>query len=170
MEMSRPIVACAGRRDVEQAWARSYLISCGEYLRGAGCSMTHGGAKGSDWLFETGFITAPGPAPMEVYLPWMQRRDAGILFTADQAWPVHAELAELAHPAWRMLRPAVRKLMVRNAMLLERFGRPVDALWAFPDKSRRGWGGTGHTMRVASLLNIPVILLPDCERWDGRGC
>lgn len=164
------IVAVAGRRDLEH-WETDYLISCGEYLRQAHHTMTNGGADGADRAFATGFTTSPGDSPLELYLPWRSfrpatgREECRYLYTSDQALPEHRELAERAHPFWGRLRPAVRSLMIRNAMLIRRFDRPADKLWAYPDRSRPGFGGTGHAMRVSRLLGIEVILLPEGKPW-----
>jgi hypothetical protein len=96
---------------------------------------------------------------VELYLPWKSFNIKAAIpgqkfWTADQATSRHIALAQKAHPNWPALSRAARKLMIRNAMIIARFDKPVDFVVAMPNQARRGWGGTGHAIRCAELLNI----------------
>jgi hypothetical protein len=137
--------------------------------------MTSGNAPGSDQAYALGYATDPGPRQLELYLPWasFERRAipwGAAVFTVDQATPEHHKLAEEAAVGyWHKLRPGQRPLAVRNAMIIRRFDRPVDVVWAYPQYNKIGLGGTGHACRVADLLGVPVYMIPELPQAIGVG-
>ena len=165
------IVACIGRRDLTHA-QRSELESCGAQLAEGGHSMTSGNAPGADQCFHLGFCMVDVECQRsELYLPWRGFERSHLLpgqrcWLADQATQRHREVARAAHPAFDRLKPAVQNLMIRNAMIVMRFDTPVDQVVAFPNSDKRGWGGTGHGIRIAGSLSIPVWLQHQQRWWE----
>jgi hypothetical protein len=163
------IVACIGRRDLSP-WERSYLEGYGAWLAAEGHRMTSGNAPGADQSFHLGFCEVDIHCERsELYLPWASFEERQLLpgqrcWLASQALLGHIEAARAAHPIFDGLRPAVQSLMIRNAMIVLRFDRPVDMVTAYPNVAKRGWGGTGHAIRVAGAAGVPVFLL-NLQRW-----
>lgn len=160
-------IAGIGRRDLTRS-QHAYLESVGIHLAEQGHILTTGNAQGADQAFALG-ASIVNPDLVELYLPWpryeVKKAIPGQTFwTADQARPEHVDVARRAHPAWDHLKDGVRKLLVRNAMIIMRWGEPVIAVYAFPNTEKRGWGGTGHGIRCAALVGVPVYLLNE-QRW-----
>jgi hypothetical protein len=169
MDNGRKAVACIGRRDLTLA-QRTYLESVGMHYAEQGYIITSGNAPGADQAFALGASTV-NPDLVELYLPWrnFNAKDAipGQKFwTADQALPEHIEVAKGAHSRWEYLKDSVRKLMIRNAMIVMRFGCPVQQVVAFPNNQKLGWGGTGHGVRCAGMVDVPVFLLNEQRYWS----
>ena len=158
------IFACVGRRDL-QIWENDYLQSAGAWLGSKGHCMTSGNASGADQAFHIGFCMEDIHCERsELYLPWRSFESRSlaheqIIYTSDQATPEHRRLAEQNHSYWDVLSSGAKSMMIRNAMMIARFNRPVDCVWAWPNMEKPGYGGTGHTMRIATSLGIPVLLL-----------
>jgi hypothetical protein len=159
------LVSCAGSRGLSKAW-RYFVEAVGALYAEQGATLVCGGAVGADQAFQLGAVTLQGK--VVVYLPWASYEKhfhadgfwpPDQIHTADAATPHHWQLAQQCHPAWYSLSAPVKKLMVRNAMIVDPFeGRP-DVLLALPNRSKLGWGGTGHTIRCAMQLNVPIFLL-----------
>jgi hypothetical protein len=91
-----------------------------------------------------------------LYLPWRTYEAQAVLRYNEIHLPEEASeelvaLAQLAHPAWDHLSQGVRKLMIRNVQIVHESKFVV----ALPNL-KPGGGGTGHGVRVAELLDIPV--------------
>ena len=63
------------------------------------------------------------------------------------------EEAKKHHTSYYFMNSYVKKLFNRNAGIV----LSSEILIAWPDKSKKNWGGTGHSMRVAIGANIPII-------------
>lgn len=165
------IVACVGRRDLSHS-QRSYLESYGSWLAEQGHSLTSGNAPGADQAFHLGFSMVDIHCERsELYIPWPNFEARQLLpgqkcWLAAQATDRHREIARAAHPAFDNMRPAVQNLMIRNAMIVMRYDAPVNQVTAFPNSDKRGWGGTGHAIRVAAMVGVPVLLLHQQRWWD----
>lgn len=160
-------IACIGSRAITKHSERCYLESIGAHLAESGHTVCTGNAPGADQLFALGAGFAH-PEQVELYLPWSSFEQKAILpgnrvFHVADASSLHWQLAERAHPAWSSLGQA-RNLILRNAMIIRRFDRPVDFVYAWPNLSERDWGGTGHAIRVAQELGVPVFVLNQ-QRW-----
>jgi hypothetical protein len=146
---------------------RDYLVSIGAFYAEQGFTLCTGNAPGADQLFALGGSSID-PAMVELYLPWanFERRaitEGNKIFQASQALPRHVELARASAPGFdEGIRDTVKPLLIRDAMIVYRFDDPVDLVLAWPNFTKRGWGGTGHAMRTAAALGIPVFLL---NRW-----
>lgn len=167
------IVACIGRRDLSHS-ERSYLESYGSLLAEQGHSMTSGNAPGADQAFHLGFSMVDTRCKRsELYLPW-RNFEARMLLPGQRCWLAaqatdrHREAAQAAHPIFEQLRPAAQSLLIRNAMIVLRFDTPVDQVVAWPNLDKRGWGGTGHAMRIAAAHEIPVFVLQRQRWWNPR--
>lgn len=162
-----PAIACVGRRDLRQS-EKLYLESIGAKLAEQGWVITSGNAPGSDQSYAMG-ANLIAAEHVELYLPWKTFEKKWIdernkVWVATQAWERHIELAASASPGWDYnVRETVKPLMIRNAMIVYRWGEPVQMVYAYPDCTKHGWSGTGHTMRVAAALGIPVFMI-------NRGC
>lgn len=160
------IVACVGRRDLKRSESL-YLESVGLALIENGHSIASGNAPGSDQAFALG-ASYLDPSKVTLYLPWSSFEkkaviEGNVLHQVEEATAEHQDLARRAHPAWDRLEPTVRRLMVRNAMIVKSSAVVI----AFPDLTKPGLGGTGHAMRCALELGIPVWLLNEQRGWYG---
>lgn len=107
-----------------------------------GWILRSGGAIGADSAFARGARAAGGK--MEIF-------SAHTMLTLEMM-----ELAQKHHPAWDRLSPFVKKLMGRNVkILLGPNGPAVQEVACWTPKGEVV-GGTGHTIRVAMSLLIPV--------------
>jgi len=149
---------------------RTYLEALGMHYAERGFVIASGNAPGSDQLYALG-ASSVRPENVELYLPWHSFEkqvvvEGNKVWVAAQAQERHIELAEAAAPAWGYMRDSVRQLMVRNAMIVYRWAEPVSLVLAYPDYTKRGWSGTGHGMRVAASLGIPIWLVDRGEYWN----
>lgn len=164
-------VACIGRREVNLQSMRAYLEFLGAHYVERGFILSTGNAPGSDQLYALGAMMVD-PTKVELYLPWktFEKRaviDGNKVWLADQAWEKHVELAASASPGWDYgIRETVKPLMIRNAMIIYRWAEPVDLVLAYPSYHKHGWSGTGHAMRVAASLGIPVWLVDRGCYWN----
>lgn len=135
--------------------------------------LRSGHAPGADLAFEQG--VAHGMCwPecddverfVEIYLPWRSfNKEASVAVRPrlNEPTPEAMEVAAEYHPAWQYLKPAVKKLMARNAhqVLGANLDDPVDFVvcWT-PDGSLDGQGkkvgGTGQALRIAHDYGIEV--------------
>ena len=153
-----------------------------------GCTIVTGNAHGADQSFALG-ANMVSPALVELCLPWqmynhhaiilpVERHDANgrpdgeypgnTVLLADHASPEQRAMAERAHSAWANLKDGTRRLLTRNALICHN----IQFLLAHPNLQKDGWGGTGHTMRIAAMLGIPVWMTNLWKWWnpaDGQG-
>jgi len=160
-------VACIGKRDALEPWLDKHLEAVGEFYARRGYIVVSGNAIGADQAYARG-ANRVAPQLVELFLPWASYEQQAIhpensVRTADQALPIHIEMAQAAAPAWDSMRQSVRRLMIRNAMVIYRWGDPVSLVCAEPSYHKPGWSGTGHGIRIATTLGIPVHLI-------SRGC
>lgn len=168
-----PCIAFIGRRDLplEQAHAIAGAV---RFYMAQGYNISTGGAQGADQAAARAARDVDA-SRLEIYLPWASYERAHVpqganVYLASQASSQHLRLAMDCHPVWHSLPQTVHPLMVRNAMIVLRFNTPVSAVCAAPNLSRRGLGGTGHAMRIAEQLQIPVWVCPSTRdgvwsRW-----
>lgn len=128
------------------------MESIAKRLSSKGYTLRSGGARGADKAFEDGCISARGNA--EIFKPdgWIP------------AWTNFT--VELFHPAPERLNAYSRRLMQRNALILLGYdgNTPVEFVvcWTKDDMVT---GGTGHTLRMAEYLGIPIYNL---ATWKGE--
>ena len=150
-----------------------------QVLGDAGFALSTGGADGADKAFETGALRTD--APVTVHTPWPgyngYRPGRDPESDIDVIHPKAGDavrglsflhLARKHHPAWDRCRRGARALFLRNVSVLagalddDGTVLPVRAVIAWnPNGSAHGReaGGTGHTLRVAAELGIPVVNL-----------
>lgn len=163
-------IACIGRRKLGLAWEKMYLEVLGARCVEMGWNITTGNAQGSDQCFAMGGNLIES-AKVELYLPWGTYEHKAIshsnqVWTATDATSTHIELAKKASSGWNYISAGVKPLLIRNAMLIKRWEKAVEMVYAYPDCTKDGWGGTGHGMRVAASLGIPVWLVNFERYWD----
>ena len=166
---STPREVLAGMSDVAQV------------LGDAGFALSTGGADGADRAFEAGALRTD--APVTVHTPWPgyngYRPGRDPESDIDVVHPKAGDavrglsflhLARRHHPAWDRCRRGARALFLRNVSILagalddDGAVLPVRAVIAWnPNGSAHGReaGGTGHTLRVAAELGIPVVNLSE---------
>ena len=152
-----------------------------QVLGDAGLALSTGGADGADRAFEAGALRTD--APVTVHTPWPgyngYRPGRDPESDIDVIHPGAGDavrglsflhLARKHHPAWDRCRRGVRALFLRNVSILagalDHDGTvlPVRAVIAWTSNGRahgREAGGTGHTLRVAAELGIPVLNLAE---------
>ena len=152
-----------------------------QVLGDAGFALSTGGADGADKAFESGALRTD--APVTVHTPWPgyngyrpgrdPESDIDVIHPrADDAVRglSFLHLARKHHPAWDRCRRGARALFLRNVSILagalgdDGTVLPVRAVIAWnPNGSAHGReaGGTGHTLRVAAELDIPVVNLSE---------
>ena len=145
------------------------LQSAAMYYAEQGCTLLSGNAEGCDQAYGLG-VNLFRPEALELYLPWPSYEhkwivEGNVLFQAAQATREEIDLAELASAfGWDSIRETIRPLFIRNAMMAMR----CDQVVAYPNLYRRGWGGTGHTMRCAGRLGKPVWFVQEQRWWHSR--
>lgn len=149
--------------------------------------LVSGNAPGSDQAFARGGSMVD-PGLVELCLPWQDFEHAKFRPTiiedpdpdadvrcfrgnrirlAQQATAEHIRIASWMHPHFDRARGATKNLFIRNAMMLiAEDGIRSSSVIAWPDRTKPGWSGTGHTMRCARYLGIPVWLA-ELGRWWG---
>lgn len=181
-------VVCIGRRDVAQSDV-GYLESIGMRTVEGGDLLISGNGRGSDQMYALGGNRVNAEM-VELCLPWPKFEERWIakdpdpshgpdwrgrglvggnrIRLASQATFQHVQLANWFCLAdLSRLSQGTQKLMVRNAMMLiAEDGSKSDVVLANPNMRARGWGGTGHTMRMAGYLNIPVWLVNRSRWWN----
>lgn len=155
------------------------MSSIAELLGNHGFALSTGGADGADTAFETGALRTD--APITVHTPWpgyndyRPPRDDEADIDVVHPGPddllggvPYLDLARRHHPFWDRCGRGARALFLRNISILAGARRPDGTLqppafvlaWT-PNGLARGRdaGGTGHTLRAAAALRIPVLNL-----------
>ncbi len=157
------------------------MADVAQVLGHAGFALSTGGAHGADRAFEAGALRTD--APVTVHTPWpgyngyRPGRDPESDIDVVHPSPGDAvrgrsflHLARKHHPAWDRCRRGARALFLRNVSILagalddDGTVLPVRAVIAWNPSGRahgREAGGTGHTLRVAAELGIPVVNLSE---------
>ena len=182
----RHVIGVTGSVGIGSPIAR-YVESVGEHYATLfpNAMFRAGNAPGVDQAFQLG-VNFVDPTRLTLCLPWPGFEPRSIVEPADWTYDatssvqsagntvldikLHGEARhwQLAQDAewgyWERLGPAAQKLYCRNAMIVD----GCTVLLAWPDVSKKGWGGTGHTMRCAEVLDIPVYLLEYSWWWDPK--
>lgn len=151
-------IACVGSREISEAVA-ALLRSIGAEIVSRGWELHSGNANGSDAAFAIGGNARP--ELVHLHLPWSsynaeQVVAGNVLHNALDEQLM--QLAKSAHPVWSHLRQGSKKLMTRNASIVQ----TSHVVVAF--QKSEGSGGTAHSLRVASALGRPVIRVqPDSK-------
>ena len=124
--------------------------------------LRSGGAPGADLAFEE-FLE---PHQMHIYLPWKGFNDHKSDLHTQSFEAIN--IASQLHPAWKSLKPSVKKLMSRNAhqVMGNNCRTPSDFVicWTKDGASARSevtgkTGGTGLAISAASAYGIPIYNL-----------
>jgi hypothetical protein len=157
-------VACIGSRGLKV----SEVLACesiGRAIAERGWELHTGNAKGADQAFARGGNEVNSKS-VHLHLPWFKyERDAivsgNVVRTVEDVpaeeleW--YTEFARGNHPAWSHLSQGVRKLMIRNGMIIApRLGQPVTCTVAWPS-DKMGGGGTGQGMRMSVEVKATLI-------------
>lgn len=133
------------------------MVQAGAWLALNGHGVVSGNAEGSDQAFAGG-ANQINPGLVTLCLPWRKYNEEAIvsgnkLLVAST--PYEEKLAEQAHPAWANLKQSVRRLMFRNATIINRTFCTI----AYLNPNKKGGGGTGHGYRISQILGHEVLLL-----------
>jgi hypothetical protein len=165
-------VACVGRNDVGINEAHPLEHFAAQYARN-GVMIVSGNNPGSDQAFVTG-ANRVNPRLVELYLPWDNFEPESIVhgnlvWTADAGKAEHIELAREATSGvedWNSLNAGLKRVRIRNAMIVLRYQVQVSLIVANPNCAVEHWGNTGHILRIAALLDIPCYLINKQRYWD----
>lgn len=125
--------------------------------------LRSGGAVGADEAFELGAIDSL--AKKEIFLPWngfnnkvVNKKEGYFVMEPSK---MEYLLASNCHPYWERCSDTAKKLHVRNIYQIA--GKTLhserSALVICWTPNGKVTGGTGQAIRMAALLNIPVINL-----------
>lgn len=162
------VIACIGRRRGLRHSDLSYLEAIGSALAERGFIVGSGGADGADSAFEAGALLADGE--VWLFLPQKDYRrqekvtgeNYKIFWPAAHASGIDHRICIEADRLKMERDPGVRGLLTRNAML----ARACHACLAAPDAAKKGWGGTGHTLRCIKLLGKPALAYVDGSWYE----
>lgn len=154
-------IGCVGSRGLTP----DQILLCeqiGEYLGSHGHLVVSGGALGADQAFVRG--AHRGGGKILVCLPWATYERAQVppgAATLVGSSPEEIALGRHCHPDWLRMRDSVRKLMARNATIVDHSGLIV----AFPrlDTEGRWTGGTAHTLACAKARGVRIVDLTNAQ-------
>ena len=151
--MATSKIACVGSRDISEQVAR-LLQNIGKEIVDRCWELHSGNANGSDYAFATGGNSKP--ELVHLHLPWASYNAEQVVTGNILHHYVDEHLvrvAKAAHPAWSYLGQGSKKLMARNASIILN----SDVVVAF--QASPGKGGTAHSIRIASDLGRPTVLV-----------
>lgn len=130
----------------------------------SGWYLRSGFAEGADKAFGLGAAQhsdATGQELFMMYLPWAGFNGAPVndpSFQVIEAYDKIYRLARDHHPNWHNLSDGVKMLMIRNAAIVAgpNLDSHADLLICWTPEAKAG-GGTGHAIRVAKTLGVPVF-------------
>ena len=150
-------IACIGTRDISDDM-RNKLELFGKMIVMRGYELHTGNAIGSDAAFAAGGNRLP--QQVHLHLPWSSY-NAGLINPQNVLHVAHssamATLAASCHPAYAACSQGTKKLLTRNASIVN----AADVVVYFLNDSRPGGGGTGHGVRIASTLNKPLLQIKE---------
>ena len=154
---------CVGSRDDLDDLRIKTCTLIGMYLAKAGKTVHSGNAIGTDQVYAIG-ANAVDPASVYLYLTGTDHNPEAVVLgnklVYESDHPEWASVAEKYHGGYRKLSPFVQKLFNRNAGIVTN----SQVLIAMANRSKKWGGGTGHDIRIANGLGIPVIDLNDDEQ------
>lgn len=137
-----------------------------------GWTLRSGRAEGADSAFEAGARCVNGTC--EIFLPEDLRPLSVRVNDKVQNWSYMDEvtgstigakvIARLLHPNGKNLNPQALELHARNTYQIigQDMNTPVDLVICWTEGGR-GEGGTGQALRLAKMLNIPIIDFGSCK-------
>jgi hypothetical protein len=155
-------ISCVGTHDANDM-DEDRILTCvlvGYYLGKINKRLNSGNAEYCDQLYAQG-ANAVDPTLVHLYLTNM-KHNASAIVSGNQIHLAkdHAEWAPIAmkyHGGYHRMSPYVRSLFDRNAGIVSESKLCI----AMPNRTKKWGGGTGHDMRIADGLGIPVINLSD---------
>ena len=156
-------------------WAGELLSKFTNYMTSRGYVLRSGGAPGADTYCESGVtntLIKDSNDFKEIYIPWkgFNGSDSN-LYTLEDSEEVIA-IAENNHPAYKYLKPQVKKLMNRNVyqVLGKDLNTPSEFVICYTNDGCKSHttrtnktGGTGLAISVASNNNVPIINLGNTD-------
>jgi len=151
VKITSKVIACIGTRDTTEE-LEMLMEKIGSYLIRNGFYIISGNAKGSDQAFVRGGNKVD-PTKIILCLPWSgfeynAIEKGNVVQYADVANEECINLAMLAHPVWDNLPKTVKRLMIRNAMIVNK------SIFVIANPKPQGKGGTWHAIRIAEMLGI----------------
>lgn len=156
-------------------WIGLILSKFTNYMTSRGYILRSGGAPGADTFCESGVtntLIKDSNDFKEIYIPWkgFNGSDSN-LYTIEDSDEVIA-IAEDNHPAYKYLKPQVKKLMNRNVyqVLGKDLNTPSEFVICYTSDGCKSHstrtnktGGTGLAISVASKNNVPIINLGNTD-------
>jgi len=158
MEFIEPYnrIACIGMSKIEDKSLENICIGIGFVLANLNKQIISGNANGADSLFAQG-ANLVNSKLVSLYLPEMNHNKIHICIDNeifDQANnPEWAQIAAEYHSYYNYLTPYVKRLFNRNVGIILN----SDCVIALPNMAKKGWGGTGHSMRIADAYGKPIL-------------
>lgn len=139
----------------------------------SGWYLRSGFADGADKAFGLGAAQHSDATGQELFtmcLPWAGFNGAPAQDPSFQVIEAYDEIYRLArdhHPNWHNLSDGAKMLMIRNAAIVAgpNLDSHADLLICWTPEAKAG-GGTGHAIRIAKTLGVPVFdLESEYEQW-----
>ena len=157
-----------GSRDTPQD-ILDFMAEIATILEKDGWTLRSGAAPGADTGFENGVLKGN----KEIYLPWK-----GFNGSVSPLYSISNNALKIAsenHPGWEWLKPAVRKLMARNAYQVK--GLTLNKNSSFlmcwtqdgcesHETRTNKTGGTGLAISIASKEGIPIFNLKNKDSLE----
>ena len=153
---------CVGTKDDLDEQRIKLVTLIGLYLGLSDKRVNSGNAVGCDQLYANG-ANSVKPGNVWLYLVNKQHNPdaivAGNHLEYESDHPEWAAIAKEYHGAYDKMSPYVQKLFNRNAGIVTN----SNVLIAMTHRGKKWGGGTGHDIRIARGLGIPVIDLNNEE-------
>jgi len=151
-------IGCIGTKDdLDEIRIKTCLL-IGYWIAKQNKFVHSGNAKGCDNLYATGANNV-NPSLVHLYLSDNKHNSKfivdGNILHYQEDFPDWSGIAEMYHPRYNFLPKYAQKLFNRNAGIV----LASDLVIAMPSRLKSWGGGTGHGMKIAKGLGIPVINL-----------
>jgi hypothetical protein len=169
------IYAGVGSRQTPSTIQESMTLM-GFQMSQSGWHLRSGYAEGADKAFGLGAAQQSELSDQDrwvMYLPWRgfngAPKDGDPRFQVCFPTQDLTRVAKECHPAWDRLNRPAQLLMIRNVAIVAGIGlgEPANLLIGWTPNARRG-GGTGHAMRVAEMIGVPVFDL--ASAYERKAC
>jgi len=183
---SSPVVLLEGKRDIPSSYyEKAVRVAAMLATRFPKLRFRSGNAEGADQAFSEG-VESVDPTRLQIIVPYknhrLNKRIPGATYDSPESLSdetrqkLIAQTVEVS-PKYRIMmemRSAVEKLnwksvyLIRDTMKVighsDTFPAPVVALFYVNLKDVNS-GGTGHTIRVCRINNIPTVFQNEWEKW-----
>lgn len=155
-------IACIGSRETPEDVLKQ-MEELGRFIVLSGLGIVTGNCKSADQAFARG-ANSVDLTKVWLCLPWHSYEQDAIV-EGNWTGSLHSlEMENLAaehHPSWAYLNPGVKKLLTRNASIIEIAHQTTKLVIGYLNPNKKGGGGTGHGWRIAESFNMTRVNLAD---------